>query len=176
MDVPRLKVLRPTSFTIHWKTWETKEGIKISEHEKESWNQREIKKQKRKMKYKHKCARNFSPRSPDAFLLTKLSKMDDTYRVIKKSLCTWWLQYRKQVQKIFDNPVVSWKKITPLFSSWLHYMVICYFIFKKIKPLLKIGTTNLTLRPRERGAATEEGSLGKHTDRGVTQQTAEVCS
>jgi len=55
-------------------------------------------------------------------------------------------------------------------------MLICDFIFKKIKPLLKIGTTNLTLRPGEMGAETEEGSLGKHTDRGATQQTDEVCS
>ena len=30
------------------------------------------------------------------------------YRVIKKSLCTWWLQYRKwDAQRRFDQPVVS---------------------------------------------------------------------
>jgi hypothetical protein len=53
-------------------------------------------------------------------------------------------------------------------------MVTCDFICKKIKPLLKTGKKNWTLRPRERGAAIETGSLGKHTDRGVTEQTAEV--
>jgi hypothetical protein len=65
---------------------------------------------------------------------------------------------------------------TPLFSSGLHYMVTCNFIFKKNKPLLKIGTTNLTLRPTEMGAAIAKGTLGKPTDRGVTHETAEVCS
>jgi hypothetical protein len=49
-------------------------------------------------------------------------------------------------------------------------------MFKKIKPLLKIGTKNLTPRPRETGAAIVKGSFGKHTDRGVTQETAEVCN
>lgn len=41
---------------------------------------------------------------------------------------------------------------------------------------MKIGTTNLTLRPRERSAAIEKVSLGKHTDREVTHETGEVCS
>ena len=41
---------------------------------------------------------------------------------------------------------------------------------------MKIGTTNLTLRPTEMGAAIAKGTLGKPTDRGVTHETAEVCS
>jgi hypothetical protein len=40
-------------------------------------------------------APNRQPSTANVFLARKKFQIDTKYRVIKKSLCTWWLQYRK---------------------------------------------------------------------------------
>jgi hypothetical protein len=48
--------------------------------------------------------------------------VNDIYRVIKKSLCTWWLQYRK-IQVMFKvSPLLT--RLTRLYYT--HTNAICY--------------------------------------------------